>query len=115
MNRLTTGSAAILATLTLGFNLGLARAEPSSRVSTRGLDLRNPQDIATLYARISVRARIVCREASSSWDVGRGEFISKCAAGAIDAAVAQARIEALTALHQSRKAESSKVAYNAGE
>src|SRR5215831_6394532 len=109
MNRLTTRSVAILATLTLGFNFGLAHADSSSRVSTHGLDLRDPNGVAKLYARIQQSARNVCEQAASPWMSGRVAYVEKCIAGSVDAAVAQARITGLTALHQSRKAGTSSI------
>jgi UrcA family protein len=106
--------ASILATLPLGFSLAIAQAEPSATVGTRDLDLRNPQDVETLYARIEQRAAGVCRQASSPWMSGHVEFVKKCTAAALDDAVAHANVAALTALHQS-KIKAARVAQNRDE
>ena len=95
-------SVSIIATLPLGFSLAIANAEPSATVRTRDLDLRNSQDVETLYARIERRANAVCQDASSPWDARRIEFMKMCAAAALDDAVAHANVEALTALHESK-------------
>ena len=115
MNQNTVRPAAILATLLLGFNFSPANAEPSSRIDTRGFDMSKPQDVAALYARIERKATDVCTLAASSWDLGRVTFIKRCAAAAVDDAVMNANVKALTALHQSRTQEASKVAQNRGE
>jgi UrcA family protein len=101
----------IIATLPLGFSLAIANAEPSTTVGTRDLDLHNPQDIETLYARISRRATAVCRDASAPWDARRMAFVKMCTAAAIDDAVAHANLGALTALHES-KVKAAQIAQN---
>jgi len=103
---------AILAMLVLGFNLGLAYAEPSVKVDAHDLDLRKPQDVATLYTRIEQRAARVCRDASAPWDGRRQSYLKQCTAGAIDAAVVQVNLESLTALHESKTGKAGKVASN---
>jgi len=105
-------STALLTALLLGSGLGLAHAEPTVTVSTRGLDLRKPQDVATLYTRIETGAARACQAASSPWDAGRVGNLKKCVAGAIDAAVAQANVGALTALHKEKSGAAQKVAQN---
>jgi UrcA family protein len=100
----------IFATLMLGFNLGVANAEPSARINTRDLDLGKPQDVATLYQRIEQRAQRVCRDASSPWDASREKYVKKCAAAAVDTAVASVNSEALSTLHASKTQPPAKVA-----
>jgi UrcA family protein len=102
----------IFATLVTGFNLGVAQAEPSASVEFRDLDLRKSQDVATLYGRIEKRAASVCKSAASPWDAGRVTFVKRCTAAAIDDAVARANVGALTALHETKVHEASKVAQN---
>lgn len=104
----------ILATLPLGFSLAIAHAEPSSTVRTRDLDLRKPQDVETLYARIEQRAAGVCKQASSPWMSGHVAYVKVCTAAALDDAVAHANVAALTALHQS-KLKAARVAQNRDE
>ena len=103
---------AIFATVLLGFNLNLAHAEPSAKIDFGVLDLRKPQDVATLYSRIERRAASVCNDASSSWDVRRIDYLKKCTDGAIDAAVASANVAALTALHEAKRSKALAVAVN---
>ena len=107
--------AAILATLLLGFNFSPAHAEPSTRIDTRGYDMSKSQDVAALYSRIERKATDVCERAASSWDVGKVAFIKRCVAAAVDDAVARTNHSSLTALHQSKMEQASKVAQNRGE
>jgi UrcA family protein len=105
------GTVSIIATLPLGFTLGVAHAESSAAVETRDLDLRNSRDVAALYARIESRAANVCQDAASPWDAGRVAFVRKCRAAALDDAVAHANVSALTALHE-EKVRAARVAQN---
>jgi UrcA family protein len=105
------GAVSIIATLPLGFTLGVAHAESSAAIDTRDLDLRNSQDVEELYARIESRAANVCQDTASPWDAGRVAFVRKCAAAALDDAVAHANVNALTALHEA-KVRAARVAQN---
>src|SRR5882672_4418793 len=99
-----------LTAMLLGSGLELAHADPSVAVSTRGLDLRNPRDVATLYTRIETGAARVCQTELSPWDAAGVANLVKCIAGAIDAAVANANIGTLTALHKEKTGAEPKVA-----
>ena len=104
----------VLASLVLGFGLNVGQAEPSAVVETRGFDLRKPQDVAALYARIERRAADVCKDASSPWMAGHVAFVKQCKAATIDDAIASANVAALTALH-AEKVAATHVAQNRQE
>ena len=104
----------LLAFVLIGFSLNVAQAEPGTTVEIRDLDLRKPQDVATLYARIERSARAVCKDAASPWMATQVSFVKKCTAAAIDDAVARANVSALTALHES-KMEAARLAQARGD
>ena len=104
----------LLASVLIGLSLNVARADPGTTVEIRDLDLRKPQDVATLYARIERRAASVCKDAASPWMAGQLQFEKKCVAAAVDDAVARANIGVLTALHEAR-VRAARVAQNRDE
>jgi len=91
--------------ITLGLALlvggGTAIAQdPGKRVSFEDLDPAQPADVALMYERITTAARMVCREASAPWDGRQQSNYKACVQGAIDHAVKNVTLTALTDLHQ---------------
>jgi UrcA family protein len=76
--------------------------ESSMRIGFADLDLSKTDDVAELYSRIKIGARLVCIDSSSPWDAKRTETIERCYSAVVDDAVAQINQPKLTALHEQK-------------
>jgi UrcA family protein len=74
--------------------------EPGKRINFEDLDPAQPADVAVMYERITTAARMVCRDASAPWDGRQQRNFQLCVKGAIDHAVMDVNLTALTDLHQ---------------
>jgi len=107
MNALTTRYIAIFA-FGLALLAGAATVsadEPGKLVSFDGLDPAQPADVAVMYERITAPAKMVCRESAAPWDGRQQRNYQACVQGAIDQAVMDTSLTALTDLHQGTSAK----------
>jgi UrcA family protein len=81
---------------------GLASADdPGLTVQSRDLDLSRFADIEVLYGRIRTAAHSVCRAEKAVWDGKALLHARRCAAQAVEDAIAQADQPLLTTVHRS--------------
>jgi UrcA family protein len=80
-------------------------AAPSIKVSFADLDLNKTAGVDALYKRIQRAARMVCRDSTSPFDIGRARKFRKCYEAAIDTAVTDVRSPLLTARHDGDKSK----------
>ena len=95
-------TAAVLSALPCGPTLADSPAEPTSTVSYADISLDAQSAATTIYRRIERAARAVCQIPEHTRQLAIESGIKACQAHAIDRAVRQANVEALTALHLER-------------
>jgi UrcA family protein len=89
--------------------LALAGTSPedvrSEVVKYNDLNIHTPAGAATLYTRLKVASRKVCRDVVTTTGLPGMIERGRCAGTLLDSAVAQAGLPTLTALHQGRAAD----------
>jgi UrcA family protein len=119
-NRHPTAVLATLSLLTLTIGVGRAGAEPprDSEISQRAdrgfytppqqivrftdLDLSKPAGVQTLYWRVKVAARAVCRRGILSGDGRANTHFATCYEDTVNDAISRLNCPALTALHREK-------------
>lgn len=91
-----------LASLTGTAALAAPPEEPSKVVQIGDLNLGNPQGIATLYRRLQGAAVYVCQMPQGTKQLRLEVDIRSCRADAINRAVSQVNLPALSAMHFTR-------------
>jgi UrcA family protein len=95
-------AAVLIATLGCGTALAAGPAAPSKTVSHADLNLDSSAGVAALYQRIERAAVEVCQLPRGTQLLKIETEIKSCRAGAVDRAVLQANLPALSALHVAR-------------
>lgn len=96
-------AAILVAGLTCGSVLAADdTSEPHKAVSYADLNLKSSAGIATLYQRIRLAAGEVCQLAQGTVALKLAAEIKACRTDALDRAVAQLNLPALSALHLAR-------------
>jgi UrcA family protein len=94
--------AALVAALVSGSVLAGPPADPSKTVSYADLNLKSKAGVDALYKRIAKAAYEVCQMPTGTRQIRIEAEFKACKLDAIDRAVQQVSLPALTALHQSK-------------
>jgi UrcA family protein len=99
------GVLALASSLAFAALVPMDKLSASTTVSTTGLDLNQPSDVAVLYSRISVAARAVCGPHAVNGAAYSSKSYAQCYGDTVGHTVAAVNSAALTAYYQQQQAD----------